>query len=129
MQFPLPEAFTVADYEALQQRLLPLVQCEASGIPVGTLHAVAKIQYMHGMDGSTPGRRQVVVSGPAADCCVRILRWLLDQEPPGRLLACPACGRFFYRHKQQAFCSRRCGNRLGVRQYRARHAQDVSARP
>ena len=127
---PLPWQFARPHFQALQQQILPLLQDEARAtIPVGTMYTVAHIWYLHGLDGLTPGRRELVVSGDTAECFGRILTWLLEQEPPERILACPECGTLFYRHKQQAYCTRKCGNRMTVRNYRARLAATSSTSP
>jgi len=122
MEYPLPHEFTQQDFKALQERILPAVQSEAAGILWGMAHCVSEITVMHGLHRSTLGRRQLVISAPAAACFLKIFAWLIEQEPPERILACPECGRFFYRVKQQAYCTRKCGNRLTVRNYRARQA-------
>ena len=124
--WPLPAQFTPQDFKNLQQRISPVVEGEAKGHSVGTMHPVGESMHRHGLNRSTPGRRQLVISAPTADCFVKIFYWLIDQEPPDRILTCPECGRFFYRVKQQAYCSRKCGNRLTVRNYRARHAGAVT---
>ena len=46
---------------------------------------------------------------------------LLGNEPPDRILRCPECGTIFYRVQKQAYCSRKCGNRVTQRRWRARH--------
>jgi hypothetical protein len=125
--FPLPAAYTLQDFEVLQQQLLPLVQAEVAGIPAGTFPTVAEVHVPHGLDRSTPGKRQLVITGDTASCAIKMFLWLMAQEPPERLLACPECSRFFYRFKLQAYCSRKCGNRLVVRNYRARHAGSDTA--
>jgi hypothetical protein len=127
--FPQPQDYTAQGFQKLQAMLLPYLQDESSGrtIPVGTIHPVGETTHMHGLDRSTPGRRQVIVSGDTASCFIKILKWLLDQEPPGRILACPECGTLFYRHKLQAYCSRTCGNRVTVRNFRARRATVANA--
>ena len=126
--FPLPQDYTAQDFQKLQTMLLPHLQDESSGstIPVGTAYTLAYQWVMHGLDRSTPGRRQLIVSGVTSECFLRILTWLLEQEPPGRILACPECRTLFYRFKQQAYCSRKCGNRLTVRNFRARQAAGSS---
>ena len=127
---PLPWDFTLQHFQALQQQILPLLQDEAHAtMPVGTMYTLAHVWYIDGLDGLTPGRRELVVSGDTAECFVRILTWLLEQEPPGRILACPECGTLFYRHKQQAYCTRKCGNRLTVRNFRARVVGISRTRP
>ena len=127
---PLPWQFELPHFQALQQQILPLLQDEARAtIPVGTMYTVAMIWYIHGESQSTPGRRQCIISGGTAECFSRILTWLLEQEPPERILACPECGTLFYRHKQQAYCTRKCGNRMTVRNYRARLAATSSTSP
>ena len=124
---PLPGHFALQHFQTLQQQLLPLLQDEAHAtMPAETSYPVAHVWYVHGLDGLTPGRRELVVSGDPAECFGRILTWLLEQEPPGRILACPECGTLFYRYKQQAYCTRKCGNRLTVRNFRARVAATSS---
>lgn len=118
---PLPWDFALEHFQALQQQVLPFLQDEARAIsPVGTMYTLAHVWYIDGVGGVTPGRRELVVRGDTAECFHRILTWLVDQEPPRRILACPECGTLFYRYKQQAYCTRKCGNRLTVRNFRAR---------
>jgi hypothetical protein len=124
---PLPWHFELHHFQALQQQTLSLLQDEARAtILVGTMYTVEHIWYIHGMNRLTPGRRELVVSGDTAECFSWLLTWLLEQEPPERILACPECGTLFYRHKQQAYCTRKCGNRMTVRNYRARVAATSS---
>jgi hypothetical protein len=120
MVWPLPHEFTPQDFQALKEQILPLVQSEANGVQWATMYPVCESTVLHGLHRSTPGRRQLVISAPATACFLRIFAWLIGQEPPERILACPECGRYFYRVKQQAYCSRACGNRLVVRNYRKR---------
>jgi hypothetical protein len=121
--FPLPQDYTAHDFQKLQTTLLPHLQNEAAETtPVGTMYTLAYQWVMHGLNRSTPGRRQRIAIGVTAECFLYMLEWLLDQEPPGRILTCPECGTLFYRFKHQAYCSRKCGNRLTVRNFRARQA-------
>jgi hypothetical protein len=122
--FPLPGQYELHHFQALQQQVLALLQDEsAETIPVGTMHPVAEVTYIDGIGRSTPGRRQLLVSGNTDACFLKILTWLLDQEPPRRILACPECHTLFYRHKLQAYCSRKCSTRVTVRNFRARQAE------
>jgi len=117
---PLPEHFEVRHFEALQRVTLPLVRQLASQTGSFSLFPSPVNVVPHGCDGGAPGRNQLVVHGDTEQCFLTVLVWLVHQEPPDRILACPECGRFFYRVKQQVYCSRTCGNRMTVRHFRAR---------
>jgi hypothetical protein len=127
-QPPLPENFELQHFQALQRVTLPLLQQFAS--QVGSLSIftdVALSLFPHGFNKSTPGRNQVVIHGATEQCFLTLLIWLLHQEPPDRILACPECQTLFYRIKQQAYCSRKCGNRATVRNWRARNETSTTA--
>jgi hypothetical protein len=65
-------------------------------------------------------RRNVLhVAGNPRDCFLTVLYFLLSQEPVGRIRVCPGCGEIFYKVKKQKYCSRRCGNRAYMREYRS----------
>jgi hypothetical protein len=119
--FPLPHEYTEADFTALKQQLAPFVENETNDILVATLHDVLSAWSICYPDASTMGRRLLTVSGPTASCFLRMVTWLLEQDQPRRLRACPACGRIFVRMKHQAFCGRTCASRTMQRKYRARH--------
>lgn len=57
--------------------------------------------------------------GSSRDCFLMILFHLLSQEPVNRIQACPGCNRIFYKAKRQKYCSRRCSNRVYMREYRS----------
>ena len=118
---PLPTEYTEADFTALRQQVAPFVNSEANDILIATLHDVSSAWSVCYPDDSTMGRRLLTVSGPTAACFLRMLTWLLEQDQPKRLRACPECGRIFVRSKHQAFCGRTCSARAMQRTYRARH--------
>jgi hypothetical protein len=127
-EHPLPQEFELRHFQALQRVIASLLQDEATEtIPVGTFQDVGRIWYLHGLNQSTPGRRQLMITGATEPCFVTMFMWLLEQEPPGRIRTCPECGELFVRYKQQTYCSRKCGNRLTVRQWRARQAEPAKA--
>jgi hypothetical protein len=66
-----------------------------------------------------------IVKGTARQVFVEQLIYLLDQEPSDRILRCPECETLFYRVQKQAYCSRKCGNRVTQRRWRER--QEASA--
>jgi hypothetical protein len=118
---PLPENFELRHFQALQRVTLPLLRQIAS--QTGSFSTFADVLialFPHGWNGSTPGRHQVVIKGTTEQCFLNLIFWLVMQEPPDRILACPECQTLFYRVKQQAYCSRKCGNRVTVRNFRAR---------
>jgi hypothetical protein len=129
---PLPENFSPQDFAVLQAELTPFL----AQLAAHSVHATSDPQYSislfknveislhpHGAFRNIPGVHQIVIHGSTDSCFWAILHWLIAQEPPGRILACPECKRLFYRVKQQAFCSRPCMNRVTVRQWRARQKQ------
>jgi hypothetical protein len=58
--------------------------------------------------------------GTSRQVFVEQLLYLLGQEPSDRILRCPECETLFYRVQKQAYCSRRCGNRVTQRRWRER---------
>ena len=53
--------------------------------------------------------------------------YLLGHESPDRILRCPECSTIFYRIQKQAYCSRKCGNRVTQRRWRERQEASVPA--
>ena len=117
---PLPENFELRHFQALQRVTLPLLQQIASQQGQFGIFPVPMSLVPHGFDGGTPGRHQLLVHGDTEQSFLTLVLWLIHQEPADRILACPECERLFYRVKQQAYCSRKCGNRVTVRNWRAR---------
>jgi hypothetical protein len=74
----------------------------------------------------TQGKGQLYAEGKLRDVFLIILLTLLAYHPD-RVRECPECGTWFYRVKQQTFCSRLCSTRVSVRDWRAR--QNTHAAP
>jgi len=69
-------------------------------------------------------QRGLVAHGTLHELFNEHVFWLLGNESPDRILRCPECGVIFVRVQKQAYCSRKCGNRVTHRRWRER--QDAS---
>lgn len=123
---PLPKDFSEQDFRALQAEVLTIIRAAAGDNmgakpPTITVHTALWVRPLDG--GSSPcGGYQTHIWGATRDQFLFLLLDALRQEPPDRILRCPACHTLFVRAYTQAYCSRRCTNRATVRNWRTRHA-------
>jgi hypothetical protein len=64
------------------------------------------------------GRTILAVAGPTRDVYLYTLYQLLSQDEAQRIMQCPECGTIFVRVRKQRYCSRRCTNRVNMRDWR-----------
>jgi hypothetical protein len=121
---PLPRNFSEQDFRALQEEVRTVLQA-AAGDNTGEQPPMIGVKtelWVQPGDGSVfnPGGYITYIIGPTRDMFLFVLLDVLRHEPPDRILRCPECQTLFVRAYTQVYCSRRCTNRAGIRNWRTR---------
>jgi hypothetical protein len=119
---PSAEAFSEDDFRALQADVRDWFSSLTHPLSTGWLPPAIPMQARVAL---TEGALQV--HAPVRDLFLWHLFLLVLQEPLDRIRRCPECGTIFYRVKKQAYCSRKCGNRVTQRRWRERQEASVPA--
>lgn len=120
---PLPQDFTVEDFESLQKDVYPIlneiVAGRDTGMPAAPVRKLESIT-LTALSFRMNGRSVLTAHGSTRDMFLLRLYLLLSREPVDRLLRCkaPDCDVIFYRKRKQEFCSTKCTNRAYMKEYR-----------
>lgn len=120
---PLPQNYSIEDFEALQKEVYAILSEIVTGRDRGTPSAPEceiKAKLMAFSFHGIKNRSMLMLRGSTRDMFLLRLYLLLSQEPVNRILRCkaPDCDRIFYRERKQEFCSTKCTNRAYMKEYR-----------
>jgi hypothetical protein len=116
---PWPQEYSTDEIRALQTKCLSVIESavyQGHSIRVATrceLNIRLEFVIRPGTDDPSP-----FVGGSTEDVFMYRLYELLTRESRKRIVSCPSCRKIFYKVRKQKYCSRRCGIRQYMQDYR-----------